>query len=71
MPSCLTKCWESVFIDICTRHRKSSKNVDLNICGHDLTLGVSYGPNPGLELAVPAIVFRKKIVFKMHFKCTP
>ena len=44
-------------IDICTLHRKSSKNVDLNICVHTWHLhSVSVkGHKQGFELAVPVM----------------
>ena len=50
---------EIVFsIDICTRHRMSYKNVDLNFCAHTWHSVSVLGHNQGFELAVP--------VFKVH-----
>ena len=40
-------------IDICTRHRMSYKNVDLNFCAHTWHSVSVLGHNQGFELAVP------------------
>ena len=52
----LKKMLEIVYsIDICTRHRMSSKHVDLNICAHTWHYMSVMGNKQGFELAVPAL----------------
>ena len=41
------------FIDICTRHRKSSKNVDLNICAYTWHSVPVMGHKQGFEPELP------------------
>ena len=50
----LKKMLEIVYsIDICTRHRMSSKHVDLNICTHTWHSVSVMGHKQGFELALP------------------
>ena len=46
-----------ISIDICTLHRISSKNSDLNICAHTCTQVSVMGHKQGFDLAVPVITF--------------
>ena len=45
-----------LFIDMCTHHKTSSKNVDLNIWAHARHSVSVMGHNQDLELAVPVLV---------------
>ena len=47
--------------DICTRHRMSSKNVDVNICAHTWHSVSVMGHKHGFKLAVPEKTIRAKI----------
>ena len=42
-------------IEICTRHRMSFKNVDLNICAHTWHSVSVMGHKKGFDLAVPEL----------------
>ena len=43
-------------IEICTRHRMSFKNVDLNICAHTWHSVSVMGHKQGFDLAVPELI---------------
>ena len=53
----MTLCLKNVVfpIDICTLHRISSKNVDLNMCAHTWHSVSVMGHKQGFELAVPVL----------------
>ena len=56
--------WIVFSIDICTRHRISSKNVDFNICAHTWHSVSVMGRKQGFELAVPELGVLVKVFQK-------
>ena len=59
-------------IDVCTRHRISSKNVDLNICAHPWYSVSIIGHERGFEFAEPVLGSLLKILIdsiNTRFEC--
>ena len=60
-------------IDICTLHRISSKNVDLNMCAHTWHSVSVMGYKQSFDLAVPAFIIEvgdKKLCINIPYYLT-